>query len=80
MSRREITLRVDQCPYCGDGHSYVVEVTLRANSAAVANLARAQVLVACAVDGDSFMTQVDVPISARQEFVGAHLAQYGNVA
>lgn len=77
MSRREITLRVEQCPYCGGGHSYVVEVTLRANSAATANLARAQVLVACAVDGRSFKTQVDVPISAKQEFVRAHLARYG---
>lgn len=80
MSHREINLRVDECPYCGDSHSYVVTVTLRAAPAATANLARAQVLVACEVDGRTFMTQVDVPIGARQEFAGAHLAGYGTAA
>jgi hypothetical protein len=78
VSRREITLRVRQCPYCGGSHSYVVEVTLRAIPGGLANRARAQILVACEVDGRSFMTQVDVPIGASQKFVGAHLARYGS--
>lgn len=76
MSRREITLRVAQCPYCKSSHSYVVEVTLRANADAGATLVRAQIPVACAVDGRTFRTQVDVAVGASQEFVSAQFARY----
>lgn len=76
MSRRGITLRVEQCPYCGRGHSYVIEVTVRANPAASATFARAQVPVACEVDGRSFRAQVDVPIGATQQFVTAQFARF----
>jgi hypothetical protein len=76
MSRREITLRVKQCPHCGSSHSYVIEVTLRTNPATRGAVARTQVLVACGVDGRSFRAQVDVPIGATQEFVAAQFARF----
>jgi hypothetical protein len=75
VSRREITLRVERCPYCGRAHSYVIEVTLRPNREASATFARAQVPVACEMDGRAFRTQVDVPVSAGQQFVAAQFAR-----
>lgn len=69
-------MRVEKCPYCGARHAYVVEITLQADPDAPSSLVRAQILVACAVDGRSFRTQVDVTVGARQTFVAAHFARY----
>jgi hypothetical protein len=74
VSRREITLRVEECPYCGNSHSYVVEVTLQTKPEAPASLIRAQVPVPCVLDGRCFRTQADVTIGAEQEFVSARFA------
>jgi 4-hydroxy-3-methylbut-2-en-1-yl diphosphate synthase IspG/GcpE len=76
VSRREITLRVAECPYCGNSHSYIVEITLRAEPAAAETLIRAQVQVACAVDGRLFRIQADVAIGARQRFVSAQFTRF----
>jgi hypothetical protein len=80
VSRREITLCVQKCPHCKLSHSYIIEVTLRAKPDAPGTLVRAQVQVACAVDGRSYRTQADVAISARQQFVAAQFARFAAAA
>jgi hypothetical protein len=76
VSRREIALRVDACPYCAARHSYVIEATLRPVPGASEQIARTRVLVACAVDGRAFLTQADVPVGAGQQFLRAEFARY----
>lgn len=80
MSRREISLRVEECPHCSRPHGYVIEVTLRPKANARAAVARVLVAVACAIDGRAYRTQIDVPVVQGQEFVDAQFARYGQAA